>query len=913
MAGAEVDGLKVWAAGGTLRLRLCGGVWYNEIMITATKVRRVICGFLVAVLAAVYTGPTVLAAGKPNVSEEYLKQADQDGSVFYNGLANACSTSGGGGSLVGTGNIEKVISYYSGNNQYGISMSDYAIAGILANFEHESAFSPFRNQNQYASTSGNMSSGNGYGIAQFTPRSTIIGLLSSDSRTASYYSQYYSAEYGGNVFQDGKPGVPMGVPDEVNDAWLEVELDYITGGELTSTRVGTYRESGGSMGLGYIDSSMNILEAMNAAQSAADAARIWIWIYERAGDKPGGAAARGQSAEDTYLQMVQNFSRSGGGGASSGGNASGIGMQANGANVTIVGDSITYRTLQANDFSTALSAADIYSEVGKHMFMTSGSNTSGSSIIDGLISDGKLRDIVVIALGTNDRDSLTQEGLQGIVDKINADGAHQIVFVNNYGRSGTVYDYSSNNAAMAAVAAANPNVAVADWAAIVAANEAEILDDDYHPTIGKGTEAFAKVIADTLSGGGLGSGMYVNTDNCTNDTGSSLGGVTFAEIGGYRYAFPILDATKENYLRNTAELKSAYSEFGNVSVLSAPTNWYHHHGSQQVNEPPSADMGIAVRLTNMAERDAQYYINNYGSSGASGSARDYPYYASSGAKVVATIGGTLHWYNESRNGASYCSDLKIAGDDGHNWYYIHILRDDNLYSRADRRVEAGEVISEIGTPECADTTQSHLHFMIDGSSYSTDIADYLNPLFEALPADAAELEARAAAASSAGGTGPIGDLASSSADVQCAAGTEDRGVYSNAHIGGQRVEIRKCAVTNIRQGNDYAIVNSRVSAAFYGLAKRYQEQTGQTLSASSSFRSYEDQEYFYMCYTTKSCNGGNLAAQPGTSNHEGGLAVDFDVGGSWNSSVSQFFYANLDAFGLKRTVSSEPWHVSPGG
>ena len=55
------------------------------------------------------------------------------------------------------------------------------------------------------------------------------------------------------------------------------------------------------------------------------------------------------------------------------------------------------------------------------------------------------------------------------------------------------------------------------------------------------------------------------------------------------------------------------------------------------------------------------------------------------------------------------------------------------------------------------------------------------------------------------------------------------------------------------------------------------KDTGKTLSASSSFRSYEKQQYFYNCYITKSCNGGNLAAKPGTSKHEGGLAIDFNV------------------------------------
>ena len=76
------------------------------------------------------------------------------------------------------------------------------------------------------------------------------------------------------------------------------------------------------------------------------------------------------------------------------------------------------------------------------------------------------------------------------------------------------------------------------------------------------------------------------------------------------------------------------------------------------------------------------------------------------------------------------------------------------------------------------------------------------------------------------------------------------------------------------------------------------------LSINSGFRTYEEQEYFYNCYLTKSCNNGNLAMPPGYSNHENGLALDINYHGpnyEWLSS-------NASKFGFVRTVESEKWH-----
>ena len=185
---------------------------------------------------------------------------------------------------------------------------------------------------------------------------------------------------------------------------------------------------------------------------------------------------------------------------------------------------------------------------------------------------------------------------------------------------------------------------------------------------------------------------------------------------------------------------------------------------------------------------------------------------------------------------------------------------------------------------------------------------------------------------------PIRPLGENSDNIPCdpRTRTDSRSPYTKAHINGQQVTINLCIVPNISGNN---VVNSRVSGAYYALADAYYKQHGTYLSASSSFRSYEDQYYFWKCYVNKNCNGGNLAARPGTSRHEGGLAIDFNVpNGStangaisscastdnfgsvtdkrspsrWKySELSKWFCANLGTYGFRRPVMNEVWHVEP--
>ena len=74
---------------------------------------------------------------------------------------------------------------------------------------------------------------------------------------------------------------------------------------------------------------------------------------------------------------------------------------------------------------------------------------------------------------------------------------------------------------------------------------------------------------------------------------------------------------------------------------------------------------------------------------------------------------------------------------------------------------------------------------------------------------------------------------------------------------------------------------------------------GQSIYVQSGWRSYAEQAALYEAYL----NGtGNLAAPPGSSNHESGRAADITPG-------SEVFGSLASKFGLGFTVPSESWHI----
>jgi LAS superfamily LD-carboxypeptidase LdcB len=103
-------------------------------------------------------------------------------------------------------------------------------------------------------------------------------------------------------------------------------------------------------------------------------------------------------------------------------------------------------------------------------------------------------------------------------------------------------------------------------------------------------------------------------------------------------------------------------------------------------------------------------------------------------------------------------------------------------------------------------------------------------------------------------------------------------------------------------------LEARAAASWLELAAKARDQ-GLVLEVNSSFRSMEEQTLLWQAYQA---GQGNLAAKPGYSNHQNGIALDVAVGGSFTSTAYKWLAANAPAYGWINTGKTfsqpEPWH-----
>lgn len=193
-------------------------------------------------------------------------------------------------------------------------------------------------------------------------------------------------------------------------------------------------------------------------------------------------------------------------------------------------------------------------------------------------------------------------------------------------------------------------------------------------------------------------------------------------------------------------------------------------------------------------------------------------------------------------------------------------------------------------------------------------------------AELERMEAEASAGQEEERPNIIGNPRSDGANVECDPRTEDLGVTTAYHRGNP-IEIRLCSVLNIpsegqadnpggtfstQEANGHAIVNSRVSTAWYELAEAA-EQDGINLRAMSSFRSHAHQQSLWDNNPNPS-----FVARPGYSSHQAGDAVDFlnmgVKGGATcatrataNSPQYRWLFENAEKFGFYQ-FAREAWH-----
>ncbi len=129
-------------------------------------------------------------------------------------------------------------------------------------------------------------------------------------------------------------------------------------------------------------------------------------------------------------------------------------------------------------------------------------------------------------------------------------------------------------------------------------------------------------------------------------------------------------------------------------------------------------------------------------------------------------------------------------------------------------------------------------------------------------------------------------------------GTPAGGKQVTAYING-----RPSTITVVPVGNGKYL---RADAARNFLAMQADaRRAGINLSATSGFRSMEEQRVLYQKYL----NGtGNLAAKPGYSNHQGGISMDIGGVGGYNTSAYRWLSQNASRYGFVNDVRGEHWH-----
>lgn len=198
-----------------------------------------------------------------------------------------------------------------------------------------------------------------------------------------------------------------------------------------------------------------------------------------------------------------------------------------------------------------------------------------------------------------------------------------------------------------------------------------------------------------------------------NGTGSGSGYCVTQTCGAQDvdgYTFPIDCATKANYLQPGGKLESV------LSRLPCPGKGCHH-------DHAAVDLGIDAKSVGI-KQDEKELKSGYSKM----------YYYSMGAKVVALTDGKISSYKHyGRAVGGYqqkCASIIFDADDGTSYWLGHMSYDKNI--KAGDKFKKGDVIGEIGPPQCAIGTQSHLHVDLR-PNYNPEIYDLFDKLWEALP------------------------------------------------------------------------------------------------------------------------------------------------------------------------------------
>lgn len=153
-----------------------------------------------------------------------------------------------------------------------------------------------------------------------------------------------------------------------------------------------------------------------------------------------------------------------------------------------------------------------------------------------------------------------------------------------------------------------------------------------------------------------------------------------------------------------------------------------------------------------------------------------------------------------------------------------------------------------------------------------------------------------------------------STNIECADGTTDAGQDIGYH-NGTPVNIQLCSIPNTSDsshGGSPVIVNSRISGAALALTTELASELGvSNLKVADGFRTMSEQQQALDEY------GPDRASQPGYSNHQMGLAIDFQLSSNTGATkpgdkTYDWLAKNANGFGFSK-ISGESWHWQATG
>ena len=245
---------------------------------TARRILKQIAVFVVIAVTALSNTTSVFAE-----ATDFGFYSSND-ILYYDENAVSCLTSSGGGtSVTGDGNVAKMWNYLVGKG-----LTNEQAAGVLGNIQVESGFSPFRQEGAQPWPSG------GYGLVQWTAsrRTQIVDKMREGM--PDIFAEYYVPQYG-KATSASNGYVPEGVDVAVNDKFLGFELDYLYQ-ESTTRKVRT----------GVGPAGMTEWQAISAATTIRQASDIWLKSFERPADQSDShAALRAERGQKIYDEMMK--------------------------------------------------------------------------------------------------------------------------------------------------------------------------------------------------------------------------------------------------------------------------------------------------------------------------------------------------------------------------------------------------------------------------------------------------------------------------------------------------------------------------------------------------------------------------------------------------------------------------------